>query len=535
MSKLNEVLLYIDNLQIDENIYKNISKTYIKITKLKSKDATKATLHLFDFLIKNNNYDPLIFYLMEYEKKSFIDILIKYDKLEDITHYIFSKNENKDVHSMYLAELVKEFNKTKSILDMIRQKYSFAKINIGDLINLTFESEEPLEDDVVEYINKYLKEKETRDIKICENDREYCNYTDEKIIPIDILPYPLVKSVLSIEIPIYKYGFKIGSFNPEYLKSFPEPEYKISKVYIRKDNRAGCFNNVFDDISDIFKFPLEWFKQCNVYISNLSIEDKFKIISYTFNGDQIANLYLYDKENYVSYINEKINNKSSYQNNYFPLYFNIKEFLIQQHKINYKDMDKYIHNFNEKSSHKEMLNNIIKDNTESYITLIKNLNKFNIEFYSFITEFYINDLNKIINNSPKFPEDCILYRGVKDKYYKSEDSDEYYNLSFMSTSYDKEVAYSFTNKEDPGSSKDTECCIKKIMVPKGARGIFMECITVIPSESEILLATNNKFKILDENIEQYNKTNPDFDANMKDFICENKIKNMSITKMEMII
>jgi hypothetical protein len=118
----------------------------------------------------------------------------------------------------------------------------------------------------------------------------------------------------------------------------------------------------------------------------------------------------------------------------------------------------------------------------------------------------------------------ILYRGVKDKYYYSDPSKKTFQTNtFISTSFNPEAAFEFADKK---------CCFKKIIAGPGTKGLFMEVLTQIPGEREILLIFGTKFNIIEDKDKNY----VDIDERNKlEDICSTKGKKvMNITTMEIV-
>ena len=205
---------------------------------------------------------------------------------------------------------------------------------------------------------------------------------------------------------------------------------------------------------------------------------------------------------------------------------NVREYIIDEYEKKYFNIKKYLSESINLTDIIPILDKIAKNEmSECYNTLINNFNIFNMDFYKHISSLYVKDLKKIINNSPALPSEAILYRGTTDKYYRTDpNADYFYSSAFMSTSCNLNVAFNFTNDI-------TECCIKKIIVPAGTRCIFMEMITSVPSEIEILLAPDNEFKIIEDKIVEYN--NSEYDSSLEQTLCKNKISKINITTMKL--
>ena len=94
----------------------------------------------------------------------------------------------------------------------------------------------------------------------------------------------------------------------------------------------------------------------------------------------------------------------------------------------------------------------------------------------------------------------VVYRGVTTMYYKKDNSDIFYNNTFMSTSLNPNTALGFSYKD---------CCMKKIILKPGFnRIIFMEPITQVTGEYELLICPDTKFRILKhEKLKKLNSIN----------------------------
>ena len=99
------------------------------------------------------------------------------------------------------------------------------------------------------------------------------------------------------------------------------------------------------------------------------------------------------------------------------------------------------------------------------------------------------DINRLILNSPPLLEDMTVYRGTIDPYFKKDD--KYISPVIVSTSLRETIALTFTG---------TDCCLKKIHVPKGCHVLYIEPLTVIEQEEEVLLPEHTSFVIEKEYI-----------------------------------
>ena len=92
----------------------------------------------------------------------------------------------------------------------------------------------------------------------------------------------------------------------------------------------------------------------------------------------------------------------------------------------------------------------------------------------------------IIRRAPVTTQDMLLYRGTEDAYFVIQGTNEYSSPNIVSTSLSKRIALTFTKKE-------TGCCLKIITVPEGTSALYIEPISEVEGEEEVLLLPDTKF------------------------------------------
>jgi hypothetical protein len=339
--------------------------------------------------------------------------------------------------------------------------------------------------------------------------KEYCED------PYRITAQPIITSTLKI-----RFGYKqiIASFHPSYLDSIPvpiTPGYSHIEVevpvnysnYASSSLAGGNFHSTVD---------IEWVNSNIEYISKLPIEDKFTIYSYTRHGDTLVNAYLRgNKDALDEVIKTKIRKRKYEDDEYMPLFFqiikNLKEatkdytitpmdiFAPKRTGLKPKVFKEFIKDLKNESNKKsfENLYRFFIDDPYDY----KPLNMFSRMFYVKCIKSYADDLSRIINNSPPIKNTTIVYRGVKDKYYiDNAVNDTFKSSTFISTSYSPEKAMNFTYGMDIHNS---ECCFKKIILGPGTKALFMEAITAVDGEFELLLNKDTEFAIIEDKDEEY--------------------------------
>ena len=210
----------------------------------------------------------------------------------------------------------------------------------------------------------------------------------------------------------------------------------------------------------------------------LTVKEIFMLSGYTYNGDVLCNLVLRmksdntdkRKKNFKEYVvNWNIEEEEGYK--LIPIFYQLSKRL---NKYSYKDIKSY-------------LKKVKRD--EKFVELIKDC-----------VEEYIEELKKIFDKAPVLENEMVVYRGVTTMYYKKDNSDIFYNNTFMSTSLNPNTALGFSYKD---------CCMKKIILKPGFnRIIFMEPITQVTGEYELLICPDTKFRILKhEKLKKLNSIN----------------------------
>ena len=345
-----------------------------------------------------------------------------------------------------------------------------------------------------------------------EKHKEFC----EEIKP-ENYPDPLIETTKKT---IFKIPSIIrGEFKPIHLTNPPSEEMVDLNQILIYDNYGGQVPSLF---GDDFTLDMDWVYECIKYMKDLPIEDKYTILGYTYNGDEFINSFLMNNipklKTKISLI--KKNGKDKYKKHYLPIFFQlitlIKEGknpgikrLIDTAPITLLDIKNVINNSNL---------------TDTYRYILEKLEYFTDELYAVCIRMAALDLKRILDNSPAMTKTSILYRGVKDKYYYSDPSRKTFQTNtFISTSFNPEAAFEFADKK---------CCFKKIIAGPGTRGLFIEAISQIPGEREILLNIGTKFNIIEDKDKAYFAV--DEKKKLED-ICSTKGKQvMNITTMEIV-
>lgn len=310
-----------------------------------------------------------------------------------------------------------------------------------------------------------------------------------------------------------------GDFNTDYLVNLNNYKKDIileNELYY--DNYGGGVSPLIDSHNNGFSIDIEWVYNSVNYINNLPIEDKFTILGYTSAGDALVNLLIRDNKTRLSELIENYIKKGKHVY-YLPIFFQMKNLIANI------SMESYLEN-NAPDNLLKDIKAVIKTSKleDIYNALISNLNYFTPVFYIDCITAFSKDLSRIISNSPPMTKTSILYRGVKDKYYYSDPSNKtFYSTTFMSTSYNPDIAIGFTSGKD--------CCIKKIIAGPGTKALFMESNTQTTEEFEVLLNSGTEFSILEDGFKAYR---PSEKTDLSHICDTDNVKLKNITTMEVI-
>jgi hypothetical protein len=399
--------------------------------------------------------------------------------------------------------------KIKFIEELIRVNFKFtpyflniAKKSYNDSLN---DSDKIRSEEIFVLIKKNYDYSE---FYIDDKHKIYCETLNNGL---DTIPNSLQITTTRVLIPYEK--ILQENFSIFYLDMLPSISEGVIDISYNKDNYGGGFENTVE-IEKGYQFHNDWINKSINYIKGLSYEDVFTLYGYTHNGDELSNKFLIgNNQSYLEFLNTHLydgNSYNRYSKNYFPLFFQLLNLINKYDKTQLLKP-------REDSDFIDMINKTNKVSTK-YRLLINNLDLFKIEIIKEATKQYIKDLDRIIKNGPPLSSDVVLYRGVKDKYYYPDPNNKtFVNNTFMSTSYTIFNAFEFANKD---------CCVKKIICKAGTPAIFLECITSHPRENEILLALNNKFRIIKDEVRNNMPVHLSFEE-----ICENVISEMNVTTM----
>ena len=482
---VEEILDILKEYRNEDNIYIDSLLGDITIDYLKNNKKRLSSV-LEEFI---QNKDKNIFYFLEILFSNFEFEFVR-DFLKSNQFIQLTLDEYYTITKKYLIEYFTQ-EESNILRNLLKTKiYTKRPINRDDVLQ-----DKNYHD---EYRNKYCK-KFSKDGDVVQDELK-----------------PLIVTNTEISIP-YK---KILKFNKNTLYEFPKQTAHTLRFSHQYDNIIGGNKNLYNIEQEVY-IDMNWYVNNIRYMENLPIKDKMTIMGYTHMGDRYANIYLMgNKENLTSYLT----NTLGYQeiNFFFPLYYQAKEKIVRE-----KDsILKYIVGNKEKVI-KDFITPITSNIEEitSYNLIVKNKQSLSLEFWFDVIKIFIDDLDRIIRQSPPTQTKMILFRGAASKYYKT-DSNKYVNNTFMSTSLDYKVPLQFT---------EMDCCLKKIIINPGTHILFTECLTQHPGESEILIGLNNKFKIIEDKTKYYyNIYNYNQNEEYPDNLCIENENTMEVTVMETV-
>jgi len=359
--------------------------------------------------------------------------------------------------------------------------------------------------------SNYFKKK----VKLCMSDG----------VTIDNLLEPLISYEYKIAIPCFYILPK--TFKPEFLSNLPTPTYDLVKSTINSSNYFEELNSVVND--NKFIFDLEWIQECNKYLNELSVYDKFTVYGYTHKGDELTHGYILNPNGDVL---QKIKDKKEDDPKFYFCYFfqtvKVVKDLSEQGVLEQYIVDE------EMLAKNDVVDDILGDDIEkaySWINLPNIRKSFSNEFWILVIKQFADDLKRIIQNSPPIKKTSYVYRGVKTQYYSMAQGDTFKSSTFLSTAFDPKAAYNF--------SSDSYCCLKKIILEPGTRAIVPEFLTQHPGEQEILLNIDSQFEILDNDMKHFTVYGIPKTVGLSKFqkssACEFEMKQKLITTMRLIL
>lgn len=444
----------------------------------------------------------------------------------------------------------------KKKLKLKPKTHPMKTINNFGTINQKIQISDKLKAKIHNYVLKWKNKKYNDSYYYSsKNHKDFCTTKN-----LDKLDASVVSSKTSIQFVIKKMK-GIFPFNSKLLNT-PKQSFTHELVtgYTIDYNNYNIFNiinktqNVVDSLYFENIIDSEWLKSMNDYIQNLSTKDLFTIIGYSHYGDVLSNNYLRQKFQKKSFLSE-IYTHDKWISNYYPLFFQALDYLntisdlntilkdntnptvtISPGVINTNSLNKTeVELFNKALPLNKYLEALKTDKNISievkYIVFY-NIGKY-ISFSNFwqkTLKLFIEDLNRIINNSPSIKKPTVVYRGVKDdKYMIGTQNNLYKTNGFVSTSININSALKFAG---------ANCCLKRITLLPGTKCLLMAGISKYQDEIEILLNKDTQFYITAKEKYLYTHYDNIFETNQANKIhtkiCPKATDKIKITDMVVV-
>jgi hypothetical protein len=486
VENIDEIPLEVFNTVI-ENYIKELNEIFKKAPKTKEIIYLYATF--FDnFIVKNSNKKEGTYKSKEFIITSLIpDIVIRgmfilpnsvlYEiKVEKGLPLIFiggitsQKNKmnvlipyNSTFYIDYVLKKIKYNNNSKDICKNKRSK----DINITSLIYYDTKLTATRKSSFVSVSKSLMgklekvrnKIKEDNDIYISKEHELVCYYYDKYKELVDKIK--MVEKKINLE--YLTDNIDINSQQNFLEKDTIEFKKKTSKIVIDYNEYNHKFINKIQRIINIDHLN-ELLQQQDDFIKSLSVRELYNLKHYTYQGDKIIVEFI-NKTFSIDFLKIDYNNSTL-------LYFQFLDYFSHNPIFNGKDVN-------------------INDSQEFLKFINSNYKTFSIDIYNQVISAYIHELNEIFKKAPKTKEVMYVYRGVKDNYISKEVSKNktrgfFVSNRFTSTSLFLKSAIGFIGQDS---------VLYEIKIEKGLPVIFLNGITFITEEFEILLPINSTFYI----------------------------------------
>lgn len=442
-----------------------------------------------------NIFDNIAYIKKENKRQVILDVIKNKNKIKEFINQVNLKKNNK--------EIIQYFIETDNYEYLNEYYKKLDKIDDTDILLLSKYNMEKKKTDISNKIYKLIKNKVNKDINFINNNhKKFCEKSDLFDIP-DIYEENITNYKLYV--PYFVNLFDKFT-NSSTIKNINDNNYyEKSFVNIIKKTNNYNFEILKKYLNYNLNIDLKWYKKMLKYLHGISLYDKYTVTSYTIDfGFRLINNYLIgnntindfniiiDRIRYMDSKKFKLLEENDYEILIIPFFPQIMKFL----KIN------------------------------NYIEMIKILNTFEdrdiISLYLQITPIIINDIKRIINNSPPLSGPLTLYRRVYNIYYPLKG--DFKTQTFTSTS----LSFDLVDNIFTSYPKN----IMKFILKKGDKCLFTEPLTVHRGECEFLININNEF-----NIKKSSMKIPIYIQNMvskqekslEDILCNFSVKEANIT------
>ena len=248
-------------------------------------------------------------------------------------------------------------------------------------------------------------------------------------------------------------------------------------------------------------FDQEWINANDRYLQSLDKLDLLLLKGYTFHGDNIVNAYL---RRYVPAVDQAARDKLA---KFFRSY-------DQKAWSSGKVLSMLFPAF--KALHNIHTGSLTKDIDEIQ------RRSWTLPEYVAATTWTVDRLQHLILNGPATTTEMVVHRGVRDNWWKHSKRNAFVQDGFMSTTLARGLAF---------KDEETSCCLKKIILPPGTHGLFLEGLTSVTGELEVLLPHSSAFSILNEEM-MYSYTDR---LNDTDTLCDAVVDSRTVVTMKLLL
>lgn len=200
-----------------------------------------------------------------------------------------------------------------------------------------------------------------------------------------------------------------------------------------------------------------WFEQQNAFLQSLPIADKFALVAMTNQSHNHVQEYLAKGTIHILYKRMASWSKHRKLRGYLPIFFPLRDILLTGQ-------------FTFESSIQKRWETQ-KTVRKQYLFLLHHLDKIPYAIALTATKHLIEQIMNIFKRSPPLRTRIVVYRGLKNQF--SQDP-----TRFLSTSLDPQHALRYAANQ---------CCMQRILIPRGVRLLFVAGFSSYKKEQEFLL------------------------------------------------
>jgi hypothetical protein len=229
----------------------------------------------------------------------------------------------------------------------------------------------------------------------------------------------------------------------------------------------------------------DWVEAQSEFLESLSARELYTLLSYSYRGDVLVNRYLRNQGSDIGDFMRTIAGSDA-----VPFMYQIYDNYEKLARMGAKLPPKKSLNFLEYNKYPDIVADNLALFTDSKVVML-------------MSKGFFEDLMRIFLKAPRLPHPIVTYRGFKSESHVK--TSEFRTIDFQSTSLNPYAALSFTQKLDSTTMRSNSgelvnaesssanihgqmyCCIYEITVEPSVPCIYMEEITRVAGEYELLL------------------------------------------------